>query len=89
MTCGGESRRGIGGEAESDAAVSWTRRRSGANGMPPAPPLVNADLSYLSMSPTTKKNEPRMATMSATSVPGSSSTSAWMLLNDAERSLRR
>ena len=27
--------------------------------------------------------------MSATSVPGSSSTSAWMLLNDAERSLRR
>ncbi len=44
---------------------------------------------HLSMSPTTKKNDPRMATMSATSVPGSSSVSAWMLLNDAERSFSR
>ncbi len=35
---------------------------------------------YLSMSPTTKKNEPRIATMSETSVPGSSSDSTWMLL---------
>ncbi len=44
---------------------------------------------YLSMSPTTKKSEPRIATMSATSVPGSSSTNAWMLLNEAERSFSR
>ena len=44
---------------------------------------------YLSMSPTTKNIEPRIATMSATSWPGSSSLSAWMLLNDAERSFSR
>lgn len=41
------------------------------------------------MSPTTKNSDPRIATMSATSVPGSSSTSAWMLLNEAERSFSR
>lgn len=35
---------------------------------------------YLSMSPTTKNSDPRIATMSATSVPGSSTASAWMLL---------
>lgn len=44
---------------------------------------------YLSMSPTTKNSDPRIATMSATSVPGSSSTSAWMLLYEAERSFSR
>lgn len=44
---------------------------------------------YLSMSPTTKNSDPRIATMSATSVPGSSSTRAWMLLYEAERSLSR
>ena len=33
--------------------------------------------------------DPRIATMSATSVPGSSSVSAWMLLYDAERSFSR
>ncbi len=44
---------------------------------------------YLSMSPTTKNIDPRIATMSATSVPGSSSVSAWMLLYDAERSFSR
>lgn len=44
---------------------------------------------YLSMSPTTKNIDPRIATMSATSVPGSNSVSAWMLLYDAERSFSR
>ena len=44
---------------------------------------------YLSMSPTTKNIEPRMATMSATRWPGSISASTWMLLNDAERSFSR
>ena len=44
---------------------------------------------YLSTSPTTKNIEPRIATMSATSVPGSSSESTWTLLNDAERNLSR
>ena len=44
---------------------------------------------YLSMSPTTKNIEPRIATMSATSEPGSSSASTWTLLNDAERSFSR
>ncbi len=44
---------------------------------------------YLSMSPTTKNIDPRIATMSATSVPGSSSVSAWMLLYEAERSFSR
>ncbi len=37
-------------------------------------------VAHLSMSPTTKNIEPRIATMSATSVPGSSTASAWMLL---------
>jgi hypothetical protein len=41
------------------------------------------------MSPTTKNSDPRIATMSATRVPGSSSVRAWMLLYEAERSLRR
>lgn len=44
---------------------------------------------YLSMSPTTKNIEPRIATMSLISVPGSSSVSTWTLPNDAERSLSR
>ncbi len=44
---------------------------------------------YLSTSPTTKNIEPRIATMSATSVPGSSSVSTCTLLNDADRSLSR
>lgn len=44
---------------------------------------------YLSMSPTTKNSDPRIATMSATSVPGSSSARAWMLLYEAERSFSR
>ena len=41
------------------------------------------------MSPTTKNIEPRIATMSATTQPGSISGSTEMLLNDAERSLSR
>lgn len=41
------------------------------------------------MSPTTKNSDPRIATMSATSVPGSSSVSAWMLLYEADRSFSR
>ena len=44
---------------------------------------------YLSMSPTTKNIEPRIATMSAIRLPGSTSPSTEMLLNDAERSLSR
>ena len=56
-------------------------------GLPAA--LGAAGRRYLSMSPTTKNIDPRIATMSATSVPGSSSTRAWMLLYDAERSFSR
>lgn len=52
-------------------------------------PTIHRPTAYLSMSPTTKNSDPRIATMSATSVPGSSSTSAWMLLNEAERSFSR
>ena len=44
---------------------------------------------YLSMSPTTKNIEPRIAIMSATRLPGSISESTWMLLYDAERSFIR
>ena len=44
---------------------------------------------YLSTSPTTKNIEPRMATMSAIRLPGSTSASTATLLNDAERSLSR
>jgi SAM-dependent MidA family methyltransferase len=52
-------------------------------------PLLPQARPYLSMSPTTKNIDPRIATMSATSVPGSSSVSAWMLLYEAERSFSR
>ncbi len=53
------------------------------------PPTPSCAAPYLSMSPTTKNSDPRIATMSATSVPGSSSASAWMLLKEAERSFSR
>lgn len=58
--------------------ISWRHRRLPVEVAP-----------YLSMSPTTKNSDPRIATMSATSVPGSSTASAWMLLYDAERSFSR
>jgi hypothetical protein len=45
--------------------------------------------SYLSMSPTTKNIEPRIATRSATTVPDTISGSTATLLNDAVRSLSR
>ncbi len=45
--------------------------------------------SHLSMSPTTKNIEPRIATMSPTTWPGSISARTATLLNDADRSLSR
>lgn len=60
------------------------------------PVLVNCSqrvcgyaLHYLSMSPTTKNMEPRIAIMSASRLPRMSSGSTWTLLNDAERSFIR
>ena len=44
---------------------------------------------HLSTSPTTKNIDPRIATMSATSVPGSSTLKTCTLLKEAERSLSR
>ncbi len=44
---------------------------------------------HLSTSPTTKNIEPRIATMSAMSWPGSISESTETLLKEADRSLRR
>jgi hypothetical protein len=44
---------------------------------------------YLSMSPTTKNIDPKIATMSATTQPASTSGSTAMLLNDADRSFIR
>ena len=44
---------------------------------------------HLSISPTTKNIEPRMAIMSAITVPGSMVGSTEMLLNEADRSLSR
>ncbi len=55
---------------------AWAR----AAGRNPGPARRALNSPYLSMSPTTKNNDPRIATMSATSVPGSSTASAWMLL---------
>ncbi len=55
-------------------------RLARAAGRNPGPARRALNSPYLSMSPTTKNNDPRIATMSATSVPGSSTASAWMLL---------
>lgn len=66
--------------SRSASRTPWARTRR---------PRGGPGAAYLSMSPTTKNIEPRIATMSATSVPGSSSVSAWMLLYEAERSFSR
>jgi hypothetical protein len=65
------------------AGARWIRawrRNAHRPGTPPA---------HLSMSPTTKNIEPRMATRSGISVPGSRTCNAWMLLNEADRSFSR
>jgi hypothetical protein len=59
--------------------------RQGASGDPDRSQIEP----HLSMSPTTKNIDPRIATMSPTTCPGSISESTAMLLNDAERSLSR
>src|SRR5665811_842803 len=61
--------------------VVWASRRHSAT--------ARTAERYLSMSPTTKNIEPKMATMSATTQPVSTSGSTAMLLNDALRSFIR
>lgn len=76
--------------ARTDAAVLPSVRSTPSGRSPVRGPLVRPSApAYLSTSPTTKNIDPRIATMSETSVPGSSSVSAWMLLYEAERSFSR
>src|SRR6476469_7762481 len=68
-----------GGRDDRDGHGPQDTRARGSGGRHTSP--------HLSTSPTTKNIDPRIATMSAMSWPGSISDSTETLLNDAERSL--
>jgi hypothetical protein len=72
------------GSSREDTRQTLSVARGGPTG-----PVETAGAGHLSMSPTTKNIEPRIATMSATRQPSSTSGSTAMLLNDALRSFIR
>ena len=72
------------GSSREDTRQTLSGGRDGTVG-----PVGPVETTHLSMSPTTKNIEPRIATMSATRQPSSTSGSTAMLLNDALRSFIR